>query len=360
MSQTAAVPTRRPRVPRFRAVEPRHDIALTERDITILGLLAHHRFLRAPAIARRIAPAAEPCPNCHGTGRVMRADGRQAHHTLCLGTGRRGHKVIIQRIGALYANGYLTRPQAQLDYWLPGGSQRLVYALASDGARALMSHGQFKWSERVEHSIRNATASKRFIHHTLAVADLSLALHDAKYRQPDVTLLETHALIATLPAKTQARELPFKLRANLSLGSTQQPFAVVPDWAFLLEFAHPRTRRRERRGFLAEIDMGTMPIARASAAGTSLIKKMLVYQTAAEAGQHSRDFEWQNFRVPIITTTLKRIEAIRREMAKSPLLAKSEYFYFTTFDALRACDNLLAMPWIKPNGHLTTLLPAAT
>ena len=134
----------------------------------------------------------------------------------------------------------------------------------------------------------------------------------------------------------------------------------MPDWAFLLQFANPRTGRRERRGFLAEIDMGTMPIARASAAGTSLIKKMLVYQTAAEAGQHSRDFEWQSFRVPIITTTQKRIEAIRREMAKSPLLAKSEYFYFTTFDALRACDNVLVLPWIKPNGQLTTLLPVAT
>ena len=346
------------RTPRFRSLPPRQNVALTARDLHMLAAVAHHHFLRAPDIARRIAPGAAPCPSCEGTGQIT-IGGVSRHHALCVGTGRAGDKRIIERIGEIYAAGYLTRPPAQMDYFVPGGSVRLVYGLSNEGARALMASGTLAWSERVEHSLKNATASKRFIHHTLATAELSLQLVAAVRRAPAINLLETQALIAILPAKTQTRQFPFKLTANLALGATPQPFAVIPDWAFVLEFDHPRTGRRERRGFLAEIDMGSMPIVRTTTHGTSLIKKMLVYATAADADQHKRDFEWQNFRVPIVTTTPARIENIRREMAKSPLLRNSQYFYFTTHDALRQAPDLFALPWIKPSGATTTLLPSA-
>ena len=174
------------RAPRFRRPALRADVRPTDRDLQIFSLFLLHRFLRAPDIARLIAPDAPACVGCAGSGKVLDAvRGEEVHHVLCRGTGRQGYKSIFDRIGLLFSAGYLDRPPYQLDYYRAGGSSRIVYALANAGARALMRHGKLALQARVDFGYRNEHATKHFIHHALDIADLSVALTMAVRRHKE-------------------------------------------------------------------------------------------------------------------------------------------------------------------------------
>ena len=93
VSDTLGAKARRPRFSRT-APDP---IQLTTDDIAIIGHVARHRFLRSTHLARLIP--------------------------------HRSYKKLIERLAALYHNGYLDRPRAQLDAYARSGSAPMVYAL---------------------------------------------------------------------------------------------------------------------------------------------------------------------------------------------------------------------------------------
>ena len=79
------------RRPRFQRRDVKANIVITDRDLAIFSALILDRFLTADDLARLIMPDADICDPCSGQGAVFDAAvGRDVHHTLCLGTGRRG------------------------------------------------------------------------------------------------------------------------------------------------------------------------------------------------------------------------------------------------------------------------------
>src|SRR4051812_13504434 len=90
------------RRPRFRRAADPPAFRVTDDDVTMVRLLAHHRFLRSTHIAALV--------------------GRSLDRTN-------------DRLSRLFHAGYVDRPRAQLDYYPDRGAAPMVYALADRGAR---------------------------------------------------------------------------------------------------------------------------------------------------------------------------------------------------------------------------------
>ena len=82
---------------------------LTERDIEIVRHVARHRFLRSDHIEQLVGDTAR----------------------------------IPRRLQALFNNGYLDRPKAQLIYYAKSGSERMAYGLGQKGADAAANHRKY-------------------------------------------------------------------------------------------------------------------------------------------------------------------------------------------------------------------------
>src|SRR5437868_748745 len=91
--------------PRFVRADETPPIELTPDDLDILRIVFRHRFVRAEDLYRLFP--------------------------------ERSADKISRRLVRLFRTGYLDRPIAQIDRFRPGGSQSLVYGLASKGARHL-------------------------------------------------------------------------------------------------------------------------------------------------------------------------------------------------------------------------------
>src|SRR5262245_3221634 len=89
---------------RFRRDDPQ-PIRLTVHDLTLIRHVAHNRFLRST----HLLPLLET----------------------------RSPKKLLERLAALYHNGYLDRPRAQLDFYATAGSAPIVYGLGNKGAAVL-------------------------------------------------------------------------------------------------------------------------------------------------------------------------------------------------------------------------------
>ena len=105
-----------------------------------------------------------------------------------------------------------------------------------------------------------------------------------------------------------------------------------------------------RHCYIVECDRGTMPVARASLHQTSVLKKLLAYETARMQGLSGRQWGWRAFRVLIITNSAQRAGRIRETIAGHPKLAASPLFLIADQAALAGRD-ILTFPW--PTAHGT-------
>src|ERR1700730_300184 len=176
MSETAGVISKRR--PRFHRAEEARAFQLTERDVEMVRQVASHRFLRSTHVSQLlIAP----------------------------------HHKIRERLTSLYHAGYLDRPRAQLEYHVQGGgSAPIVYALGARGARLLierdgLEHADIDWARK------NHQAGRQYILHTLAVADIRVALTVACRAREGLTLQQPTQLLATLPDETRAAVHPWHM-----------------------------------------------------------------------------------------------------------------------------------------------------
>jgi hypothetical protein len=242
---------------------------LTDRDIELVRRVADHRFLRSTHLSELLqAP----------------------------------HKKICERLGYLFHASYLDRPRAQFEaYRLGGGSAAMVYALADHGARLLIDQGSD--AADVDWARKNNLASRRFIEHTLAIADVRVALQRAIRLRPGYEILEPEFLLQRTPEVTQRRDRPWLLRASVSYNGARQELGVEPDYVFGIG-----TPERRFRGFLLECDRGTMPVDRGDLKQTSLKRKFLAYAAAKTSRLHEQQFRWSAFRVLVVTTNVQRAD----------------------------------------------------
>ena len=300
---------------------------LTERDIEIISHVAKNRFLNSDHIRRLVGGSP---------------------------------KNITTRLKALFEHGYLDRPECQYDTYRPGGgSSYIAYALADRGARFLSETE----ADRVRSTRlacrpvcwthKNKSVGRPFLEHALAIADFAVGLKQSVAQNNSVELIEGNELVARLPDETRAAKKPYRLNVPVIHGGTRMPIGVEPDYAFSLHIK----RAKRKAFFLVEIDRGTMPVERFDLKQTSILRKLLAYQTLWKSNVHNSHFGWRNFRVLFVTTSAERAENMITSMNAHALTKGTPLFLFTDKSALYEKGGLLAEPFLDGFGNEQFLLP---
>jgi hypothetical protein len=290
---------------------------LTERDITLVGLVAQHRFLRSTHLSE-----------------------------LC----QAPHKKVCDRLTSLFHAGYLDRPRAQFDHYREGGgSSPIVYALANRGAQLLIQHHGAELAH-VDWARKNDLAGRQFIQHTLAIADVRVALQRAIRQRPGYQLLKPRQLLETAPEETQRREQPWTWRSKVHYNDATVELGVAPDYPFAIQYPDGRFRV-----YLVECDRGTMPVDRANLAQTSLKRKFLAYTAAKRAHLHQRHFGWKAFRVLVITTNKVRADNVLATIRECVHDHGRGLFLIADRQSLATAD-IMSYPWRDARGQTHTLI----
>lgn len=303
---------------RYRRSAP-EALRLTQDDLTIIRHVAKHRFLRSTHLARLM---------CH-----------------------RSAKKLLERLGALYHNGYLDRPRAQLDYYSRAGSAPMVYALGNRGGLVLAEHDGMDRAQ-VDWTWKNRSAGRQFIEHTLLTADVMVAAECAARNRSDIKLMSAQQLLETAPETTRNAVNPFKLKARASHVGKLLDASVIPDAVFGLDF----TSERKRKYFFLEADRATMPIARSDFGQTSYARKLITY--LAGGGKNNAfgaHFGIGNFRVLTVTTSAQRTTAMIDALKRLTHGAGSQQFLFLDQSTLHASIDLFSVGWISGKGDCVTL-----
>jgi hypothetical protein len=298
------------------AAEP---MRLTDDDLTIIRHIACHRFLRSTHLAR-LMPHRSP-------------------------------KKLLERLTALYHNGYVDRPRAQLDYYAIAGSAPLVYALGNAGALVLAERDGINPAQ-VDWTWKNRSVGRLFIEHTLLTADLMVAADQICRQRTDVRLIDPGTMLESAPDTTRGVSNPFKLAARATHAGKTVDLSVIPDAVFGLDF----TSERKRKYFFLEADRATMPIARSDLNQTSYTRKLLTYLAGGgKANAFGAHFGLGNFRVLTVTTSAERMASMIAALKELTGGAGSAQFLFVDRTALAACTDLLMLQWTTGKGEKVTL-----
>ena len=241
-----------PRRPRFTRVQNISPIHVSARDIEILRAVARHRFLRSTHVVALL---------------------------------QQSRQQLLRRLQSLFQHGFLDRPRCQIDYYR-SGSHAMVYGIGNRGAQLLEERCGIS-RRKVDWSAKNRTVNRYFMEHTLAVADVMVALEIASRKRSDIR-------ITAEDAADIKWSVPLKER-----GATMQ-FPVVPDKIFKIE-----SESGSLHVFL-EVDRATMPVVRQTLKQTSLYRKFVGYQKVWRDKLHTR-FGMSRVRVLTVTTTPERV-----------------------------------------------------
>ena len=291
---------------------------LTTRDVEIIRHVSRYRFLKSDHI-KRLVPGSP--------------------------------KNINNRLKGLFEHWFLDRPECQFEtYRMGGGTSPLVYALADKGARVLMNeHG----GKRMSWTHKNKSANRPFLQHTLATADFAVSLRLAVAGRDDVELIENIELVENFPATTRALNKPYRLNVPVIRQSARMDIGVEPDYAFALYL--PKVKRRAF--FLVEIDQGSMPVVRKNLNQSSILRKILAYQTMWKSKRHNQHFGWRNFRVLFVTTNPERVKNMIACANNHALTKGSPLFLFADKAGLYEKESLLAKPFLNCNSNELHLIP---
>lgn len=317
---TANPPTKPYRPRRVRSGNPL-PFQLTERDIKIVLLVARHRFLNSNHVRRLVGGSA---------------------------------KNITNRLKALFEHRLLDRPQNQFDtYRMGGGTSPLVYALADKGARLLADTCEQPDSKRISWTHKNKSSSRPFLQHTLGIADFAVAMQIAMAGRGDVDLIDGDELMDDFPAEILARNKPYRLSVPVIHQNLRLDIGVEADYAFSLYL--PKVRRKAF--FLVEIDRGTMPVARRDLKQSSILRKLLAYQTMWKMKLHQKNFGWGNFRVLFVTESVERVENMIAATNSQSQTSQSPLFLFADKNSLYGLEDALDYQWRNTSGSKQFFLP---
>jgi hypothetical protein len=244
----------------------------TARDLTILSIVAEHRFIRSEWIV-----------------------------TLAGGS----RQQVLRRLHLLFHHGYLERPRAQLDYFHRGGSSSIIYGLASRGAGRLRHDLDLPF-DRMNWMSKTRPAKRLFLEHTVLISDFMATQHCECQRSKSRLLTENEL---EKPKGRENSRMPFRWSARQCSGRS---VTVVPDKVFAVESAQP-DGRVVRQHYLLEADRGTMPVTRSNPRQTSIMRKLLTYTLL------SRDSLPQNCSVVILSGSASRLSSIVAAIAAAGL-----------------------------------------
>lgn len=257
---------------------------------------------------------------------------------------------VSRTLLALWENGYVERPQAQVaSRFLEEGSRPTVYGLTRKGAALLRKNG-FEVRRRLLDGIDKERGARwRFIEHTVSVADFMVDLELAASRREGVRVLERAEILEDAPKSRQDRRV--NVEATVRIDGTMRRSSVVPDALFGLRFGD-----ETESYFMLEVDRGEMPVERfRNTQRTYFSKKMLTYYEANRQRRHVHDLGLENFRVLTVTTTLDRIELMQTALRKITGGRGSNIFLFIDQATLAASDPLEVL-WTTGKGERLRLI----
>ncbi len=219
-----------PRRSRMRRKSIGKRLALTDRDIALFRTLARYRYLRSTYL-----------------------------HAF---VGGESEKRFKERLGDLFHEGYVDRPEEQWRF-ADARCKPVVHELGKRGAEmvgAEVETGAVTWLRDRPH---------RQFEHSLMICEVLASIELATRSRTSVRYIPWSEILAKAPEATRRSAQPYALSA--SNGDT-----VVPDAIFGLEYR--RDGRKTYRFFALEADRGTMPIARSTKIGTSVLAKLETYR----------------------------------------------------------------------------------
>jgi hypothetical protein len=299
-------------------------MALTQRDLEILALLARFRFLSSRQTVRLVGGS---------------------------------HQQVLRRLRRLFDHSMVDRPRAQiadLAHVYDVGNRPLVYGLAAAGSRVLAESG-FDGIDRLDWTTKNARAGLHFLAHTLETAEVMIGFEMACRETGVARLVDHHQLLPWLPEATRASDDPFRLDTKVKLPRQSEPLdiAVIPDRVFSLALPNAT-----RLNFALEMDRGTMDIRSKQLVGkSSFRRKLLGYWQAWRDGAHTERWGFKSFRVLTVTTSEARIKTMLEVQREIVGPQGSNVFAFTTREQLSEYSPL-ADAWVSGKGEKVQLLPS--
>ncbi len=330
------------REPKFRSERSRAGrMVMTARDLDMLAAIAKHRFLDTRQVCRLFTcdcPKVEVdgirggvaekilskrhldnCACVCGLGRGERAGrglGKLTHIEGCTGLFK-DEKYVAARLTELFHAGLLDRPVAQLQLRIADGvadkgSVPMIYEITGQGLSKIGERRDLLGGARIARIMKGEKAHRLFLEHTLAVADVDIAVSKSVRGSTTKERLSDEDLRAHFSEDRKKRARPFGFEVRLKRGGTKYDLGVLCDLAFGLGNKHIRRAWH----YMVEADLGSMPLRRpqrfagstseVDLSKTSIMRKVIAYAQAFEEKQHQTQLGWKNFRVLILTTSLER------------------------------------------------------
>lgn len=289
------------RNPRFHRT-PSPPFQLTARDTQIIQHIFRHRFLRSTQI-------------------VKLAGGSKQQ--------------VLRRLHRLFHHGYLDRPRAQIEHYR-NGSQAMVYGIGHRGVK-LLEQSLAVPQRKADWSAKNRNATRFFLEHTLAVAEVMVTLELACHGHDEVELVpHTEELV--------------KWNVEVRHTGNALTIGVIPDRVFGLR---RKSNPTEVVWYFLEADRATMPVERHSLKQTSFARKLRAYHETWRQGVLKKEFP--RFRVLTVTTTPARVRNLIQANRTLSQGKGSGLFLFTSLDVFKNNISALDLPLLDGRGDAITL-----
>jgi protein involved in plasmid replication-relaxation len=269
------------------------------RDIEIFKLLERYRYLRSTYL-----------------------------HALVGGT---SVTRFLERLGDLFHEGYLDRPERQWEF-ADARCAPVVYERGKGSLSALRSSG----SPVDGSSTFLADTAHRQFQHSLLICEALASLELAARAAPHLRFIPWPEIAARMPEAARASAMPFRLL--VSSGGY-----LVPDGVFGIEYRDGEAKTY--RFFALEADRGTMPIARSDPKQTSYLGKLASYREVLARQVHKTQWGVPNLLVLTVTTSPARLSEMIGRLEGG---TASPAFLFKALDGRtlsRPARGLLCEPW---------------
>ena len=279
-------------------------LALTARDIAIFQALGRYRYLRSTYL-----------------------------HAFAGGASETRFK---ERLGDLFHEGFLDRPQAQWQF-AAARYEPAVYELGARASRVLAESGE---EAPMALTFLSPRPSRQFRHAVLISSFLASVELTARATS-GLRFIGWPEILERAPESTRAQTLPFRIA--LADGG------LIPDALFGL--AYLSGSNTAYRFCALEIDRGTMPVLRTSATQTSYAAKLAAYEEILGRSLHQSQWGVSRLLVLTLTTTQDRLASM---LAHVPSNSTGAGFLFRAMSELphrllRPETTLLAAPWVRAN-----------
>lgn len=295
---------------RMRRMPTGKRLVLTPRDMAIFRALSQYRYLRSTYL-----------------------------HAF---TGGASETRFKERLGDLFHEGYLGRPETQWRF-ADGRHAPAVYELGQGGRLVLAEAGQAGDERRV---LLGSGAHRQF-RHALMICEVLASIEITARGQPDLRFIALPEILAKAPATTQQAPSPLRIPPAAGTGH-----GIEPDGLFGLEYRSGS--RPAYRFFALEIDRETMPVSRKSASQTSYGAKLAAYAEIIAGQRHKRHLGLPNLLV--LTVTLSERHKDRMMAAARTLGIARDAFLFKAVPKLSApAVSLLLEPWQRAGTEAVSL-----